>query len=423
MALDSGACAPTPKGTVLSDRFHGNACPGAVLEVCGNRDKPSEHRALPYRGCTKIMPRSGTARTAPVWILRAAGHDHPRPSTLIRLDLGGMPWTGIPCWSGGAERWARATVPAAYAQRYATHVRPVMPGNPISVKTLVQVAAARARYADHRTGRECRPTNATLAACAGVSIRTVQRASTALRLLGVATEVLRGRQRTRQERMASWRVGDKGRGWASVWVLHDDRNRTLSPQPGGSLLSQKPSVNNELTTANRRRNGGRRAAVRRDSPEAGDSLARKWVLDPNSPPWVRRYRTTRPWARLLAGAEAHKWTPRDVNQLISDYIGVGNWVPDSPHKPAGLLGHILRWHGNLDERPAALDEAREAELLAAHRARIAHNAAELETNRRAREAGRAALKGPGHAAARQELEDALRRIRQRRAPEPGAEPQ
>ena len=53
-------------------------------------------------------------------------------------------------------------------------------------------------------------------------MRTVQRADTALRLLGVATEVLRGRQRTRAERFASWRVGDRGRGWASVWALHDD---------------------------------------------------------------------------------------------------------------------------------------------------------------------------------------------------------
>jgi hypothetical protein len=159
-----------------------------------------------------------------------------RPAAVARAatDLGDMPWAGVPCWSGGAERWARETVPWAYAQRYDTHVRPAMPGNRISLDTLIKVAAARARYADHRTGRDCRPTNATLAGCAGVSIRTVQRASAALRLLGVATEVLRGRQRSRNERMASWRVGDKGRGWASVWVLHDDRNRVLSPQPGGS---------------------------------------------------------------------------------------------------------------------------------------------------------------------------------------------
>ncbi|WP_233151362.1 helix-turn-helix domain-containing protein [Mycobacterium lehmannii] len=391
--------------------------------MCANRDKPTEQRSLPYRGCTKIAPRAGTARTAPVWILRAAGHAHGHAHPLIRLDLGDMPWAGVPCWSGGAERWARETVPAAYKQRYDTHVRPVMPGNPISLPTLIKVAAARARYADHRTGRDCRPTNATLAACAGVSIRTVQRASTALRLLGVATEVLRGRQRSRNERMASWRVADKGRGWASVWALHDNRNRCLSPHPAGSLFPEKPSVKNKLTTQHRRHAGGSRTATRRDSPEPGARLARQWVLDPTSPPWARRYRTPQAWARLLAGPETHNWTPRDVNQLISDYIGVGNWVPDSPHKPAGLLGHILKWHDNLQERPAALDEAREAEQLAAERARIAANAAEREQHRRAREMGRAALDGPGHAAARKALEEALQRKRQRREPNPGPERQ
>ena len=98
---------------------------------------------------------------------------------------------------------------------------------------------ARARYAEHGTGRGSRPTNERLAADTGLSVRTVQRADTALRLLGVATEVLRGRQRTRAERLASWRVGDRGRGWASVWALHDDAQLArlvgaLSPHPEGS---------------------------------------------------------------------------------------------------------------------------------------------------------------------------------------------
>jgi hypothetical protein len=378
-----------------------------VLDVRAHRDISTS--TLPYRGCTKYAPRTGTARIAPIWILRAAGHDHPPAVAPIRLDLGDMAWAGVPCWSGGAQRWTRETVPAAYALRYATHVRPLMPGNPISLKTLVQVADARARYAEHRTGRGCRPTNATLAACAGVSVRTVQRASTALRLLGVATEVLRGRQRSRSERMASWRVGDRGRGWASVWVLHDDRHRRLSPHLGGSLFTPLPPVEKLLTTAHRRHADGRSAAARRPSPDAGSRLARQWVTNSESPPWARRYRTTQPWARVLARAETHGWTPRDVNQLITDYIGVGNWVPDSPHKPAGLLGAILHWHANLEERPAALHEAREAEELAGHRARIAEQLAEREAHRKAREAGKAALAGPGHTAARQALEEALKR--------------
>ena len=35
-------------------------------------------------------------------------------------------------------------------------------------------------------------------------------------------------------------------------------------------------------------------------------------------------------------------------------------VPAAPHKPIGLLRAILAWHANPAERPAALEEAREA---------------------------------------------------------------
>ena len=95
-------------------------------------------------------------------------------------------------------------------------------------------------------------------------------------------------------------------------------------------------------------------------------------IHPHSPPWARRYTVTA-WARVLAGPAHHRWTSRDINQLIGDWIGVGHWLPEAPHKPIGLLRAILLWHGrnNLAERPAALDCAREAAELAAHRDGVA----------------------------------------------------
>lgn len=407
----------------MIDTFHGSAYPCAGPEDA-RRDP---HTLLPYRGCGPAARRYGTARTAPTWVRRAAGHQHTAPgdrranrihaalpqlpgyTPAIRLDLGEHPWSGIPCWSGRAERWVHFTVPTAYRLRYDSDVRPVMPGNPIALKTLLRVAAARAEFADHRTGRNCRASNATLAAVAGVSVRTVQRASTVLRLLGVATEVLRGRQRSRHERYASWRVGDRGRGWASVWVLHDSRSQRLSPHPEGSFSLTKTSVKSLVTTAPRRA-GGRK--TRPD--ERATILAQRWVTDPDSPPWARRYRTATVWARLLTGPAQHGWIPRDINELIRDYIRLGNWVPDSPHKPAGLLGRILAWHGNFEERPAALTIAFEAEQLAADRARIAQQRRDHEAHQRARAVGRDALHGAGHAAARQALKDAMARAQRRR---------
>ncbi|MGV7306200.1 helix-turn-helix domain-containing protein [Mycobacterium kansasii] len=297
----------------------------------------------------------------------------------IVLELGEAPYAGVPCWWGRAERWAVFTVPAAYAARYDTHVRPAMPGNPVSLNAVRAVAEARAVYADHTTGRNCRPTNERLAADTGYSVRTVQRADTALRLLGVATEVLRGRQRTRAERFASWRVGDRHRGWASVWALHDNPLlpkgiRALSPHPRSGHFREKTSSSSVVTTGTGRPAGARQnGATRRQAPdEGGAGLARAWRADANAPPWAHRH-SAHAWAAMLAAPAAHGWTPRDLNQLITDWIGVGHWIAARPHKPIGLLGAVLAWHGtdNLDERPAAADMAREAQQLAADRARIA----------------------------------------------------
>jgi len=340
------------------------------------------------------------------------------------LELGDAPYAGVPCWTRG-RRWARFTVPVAYAARYNSEVRPRMPGNPISLKALVRVAEARAAYADHATGRNCRPTNERLAVDTGLSVRTAQRASTTLRLLGCSTEVLRGRQRTRAERLASWRVGDRGRGWASVWALHDHpfihrfvhKLGLLSPHPEGSAVRQTLSRKNVVPTPDRRRTGaGSRAAARRASPDLGGvRLAGAWRADPHSPPWAQRYSPTA-WARILAAPARHGWCARDINQLITDWIAVGHRLPQRPHKPIGLLGAILVWHGphNLDDRPAAADMAREAAELAAHRAHLgAAQAAHIE-HERARAVGRAALGGAGHAAARAAAAAAARRAAARR---------
>ena len=343
-------------------------------------------------------------------------------ASAIMLELGEAPYAGVPCWTG-AERWAHFTVPAAYAARYATAVRPQMPHNPISLKTLLRVAQARARYANHRTGRDSRPTNERLAADTGYSVRTVQRADTALRLLGVATEVLRGRQRTRAERFASWRVGDRARGWASVWALHDDAQLArligaLSPHPRSGPVRDTSAVSKVVTTGSGSPTGHRKGGAKRHlAPDnRGMALARRWRHDPKCPPWAHRH-SAQAWAALLAGPASYGWTPRDLNQLITDWAGVtGRAIPDRPYKPIGLLGAILAWHGTdrLNDRPAAADIAREAAELAAARARVADQLASRDTAAIARALGRAALYGPGHAAARAEAARLRRRAAQRR---------
>ena len=374
--------------------------------------------------------------TRPAWLARLslptahrrAGLGAPQGARgpAIVLELGERAFAGVPCWSGRAERWATFTVPIAYDLRYDTHVRPVLGANQVSRTAILAVAAARAGYAEYGTGRGSRPSNDRLAKDTGYSVRTVQRADTALRLLGVATEILRGRQRTRTERLASWRVGDRGRGWASVWALHDDAALArqvgkLSPHPKGSSFSSSPSRRDVVTTHASRPTGVAKSGIERRArcSDAWDPRASRlvaaWRADRHSPPWARRF-TPNAWTRVLAGPAAHGWCSQDVNQLIRDWTGVKGWCPEDPHTPIGLVGAMLIWHGHdhLADRPAAADMAREAEELAAARARVVAQHVERAAAEQARAVGRAAVGGPGHTAARAAAAEASRRAVSRR---------
>lgn len=355
----------------------------------------------------------------------AGGPATPPPAIVLELEPG--VWAGVGCWAGRAERWTRFTVPIAYDLRYNTAVRPALGANQVSRAAVLAVAAARAGYAEHATGRQCRPTNERLAADTGLSVRTVQRADAALRLLGVATEVLRGRQRTRAERLASWRVGDRGRGWASVWALHDDAAlaraiTALSPHPEGSLVENSISCSALLTTSSRRPAGaGRRGAKRRAGPgNGGTGLAAAWRRDPYAPPWASRH-SVHAWACVLAAPAAAGWVSRDINALIADWAGVHGWVPDNPHTAIGLLGAMLVWHGDPAVRPAAAEMAREAAELATARARVAEQFAERDRAAAARAARQAARAGTGRAAALRAAADAHTRALTRRTSEAAAD--
>jgi len=359
---------------------------------------------------------------------RAQDQPPPALGTFVTLELEVDAYAGIPCWSGGPTRWAYFTVPVAYDLRY-NDIRPQMCNGGIAKKTLVVLAAALARYADRSTGRNCRPSNAQLAVRTGLPIRTVQRGRECLRLLGVATEVLRGRQRTYIERMASWRMGVQARGWASVWSLHDNAqlNRvihTMSSHLGRSHLKTTPSPKkNMVTTRGSATRTPRNGATRRKAPDNdGLRLARAWRASAGVPRWALRY-TTSTWAGVLAKPAAAGWTARDLTQLVRDWLGNGHWIADSPERPVALLGAILAWHlrhNALADRPSAADEAREARELERRRQQRAAAEAESAERRAGRERGIAALSGPGRAAALAIPRQARKAAAERRAADSAA---
>jgi hypothetical protein len=100
---------------------------------------------------------------------------------------------------------------------------------------------------------------------------------------------------------------------------------------------------------------------------------------------------------------------------VSDWLGTGHTIPDNPHKPIGLLGAILNWHANLDARPAALDDAREAAERSGEPAPERWSDADSADHRRAREIGKTALSGSGRAAVQEALAAVLERAARRRA--------
>lgn len=347
--------------------------------------------------------------------LAAAGVRFPTFVARLALACGGDAYAGVPLWSG-AQRWARVSVPAAYALRYRQLCAAGVLGkwDRITLEKLVRVADARALFAEGRTGRHCRPTNETLAAVSGEHPRVVQRASRVLKALGCATEVLRGRQRTKAERLASWRMGDRARGWASVWALHppipvvdnsrdenglwDPVSAILSSHPRrGSVSVGKVPFEGNLSTENdpqvdraghapptKEGPSGHstkksRAERRRFGPvdEGGRLLALGWLADGLTPAWAQRF-TPRGWARLLAAPAAAGWKPDDINVMIREWASVGgNYLPPEPYRPHGLLGTIFKWHGDLSDRPAALADAQAVAHLAAEQAHTAAYIAEL----------------------------------------------
>lgn len=322
------------------------------------------------------------------------------------LEVEGLPWAGVGCWTSAQSFLARARV--VYLTRYPDLRCRLGVAVSMSQATFLAITEELAGHADFRTGRNVRVSNETVAARVGCCARTVSRARLLLKLLRLGTEVLRGRQRTRAERIgSSWPAKDKNRGWASVWALHPPppphpvdnhgpgaaghegfsthpRRGCLSTgcpledggSTGGAVDKQAPSA--RFLPEGRHRAGpepGRGGGLRATGPASasggagvgGLALARAWRADPDTPAWGRRH-TPAAWARVLAAPAAAGWDSDDLNQALRDWAGAGRWVPDSPHRPIGLLGAVLK-AADLGERPAWADKMREQHAAHAAAAR------------------------------------------------------
>jgi hypothetical protein len=319
------------------------------------------------------------------------------------------------------ETTARATVlPELRAAR----------GGGVSLRAVKLVALAMAQAAEHSTGRGSRLRVATIMACTGLGESTVQRARTALRLLGVATEVFRGRLRTYTERMASWRVGDRARGWASVWALHPptpvDKTRIvcagqnkMAPHPRRGLFSLDSSSKEVVTTgkavhsgaASRRSTRTRRRKLSLPDPR-GAVLASRWLREGRTPGWARKH-TPAGWARVLAEPARYGWNVEDLNAIITDWATDTGLAP-APDTPVAFLRWLLNRH-DLAFPPTLLEYARRDQERVAAQEQRERAAQELARSAQARATAQADLTGPGHQLAHEVLAQAAGAVAERKA--------
>jgi len=374
--------------------------------------------------CTAVAPA----------LLRAVGgrEEACRRFCQVRLEFGDNPFGGIACWRG-AQAWVEIHVPDVYRRGYLATVLPELRatrGGGVSLRAVKLVALAMAQAAEHGTGRGSRLRVATIMARTGLGESTVQRARTALRLLGVATEVFRGRLRTYAERMASWRVGDRARGWASVWALHPptpvDKTRVvcagqtqMAPHPRRGLFSLESSSTEVVTTcravesgaAPRRSRQASRARVSLPDPR-GAVLASRWLREARTPSWARQHTPTG-WAAALAEPARYGWNAEDLNAIITDWATDTGLAP-APATPIAFLRWLLKRH-DLAFSPTLLAHARrdqeraaaQARREAAAQERCERAAQELLRSAQARATAQADLNGPGRQLAHEVLAQAV----------------
>lgn len=411
----------------MRDRAQGNTAYPDAGSTIHARVSTHEYATTRYRGSTPARPRYGTARTpraipghvcghqcqslTPAFISAIGGREEAcRRFCRVALDLGDGAYGGIAVWSG-EQTWVEIEVREAYMRLYLI-IRPALcrirGGGGISLKALLKVASEMAAAANHDTGQNSRLKNDTLMERTGYCKSTVQRAKLALKMLGVATEVLRGRLRRRHERFGSYRVGDQARGWASVWALHPRKpvDKTRISAGGSIQMAPHPRRGHSLDHSSRRevsntkRSVKKRAASRRPETRVqrekaaanrkGVLLAARWLSSPRTGAWAREH-TSRGWGPALAESAAHGWTAADLNDTIDTWAAARRVTP-TPKSPIAfvrwLLGqqdlafppHVLAQIA-FDQEKA--ERERQAAEFAAERARYADAAGPDSPGRRA----------------------------------------
>ncbi|MDI9915384.1 hypothetical protein [Rhodococcus sp. IEGM 1379] len=250
--------------------------------------------------------------------------------------------------------------------------------NAVSTETAFAVAVTHASFAEGKTGRGITASRETIAASAGVSITAVKRARRVLAVLGVATELVRGRYLRKIESMAAEaHHGHRQFRAASVWALTSPRS-VVTATTAPAKKRERSSRATLRTAAHRARtatqlspqsdargplspSGGfvLQSLVRKFSPTRAQAHAGKIIHPTTTTP--RPIELQRAAGQLVAHAPALKtaghigaicdileqagidttqWTGRDIARELTKDTQTRGWVwPAHLTRPAAFL----RW--------------------------------------------------------------------------------
>ncbi len=301
------------------DRSHGSAClhtgPADALFRDLNRHS---HRRVTARAHRKRL-RDSRRR----WILTAGTAPASTPV-----------WTSRDGWLGELAAWAR-TADGAKALA-AVNLRSGL---------LLRIAEAMASFADHRSGRHCAASNATIAAQAGCSPRSVTTARRVLAGAGWAVEVRRG---TGSSATSSHRRRP------SLWHLVSRRQ----PVDNLGVCDLPPSLcDRRLSHVGKNSPSGRARPPRKPSPRTQNREPRPLVLQRMAATLVAGsigLHTVHPGqicdALARSGLDLTAWTAPQILQGLNTDMRTTGWSwPDHISRPGGFIVSRLR---RLPTRPA-----------------------------------------------------------------------
>jgi len=288
------------------------------------------------------------AKRQPRWLRTFQRPPQPRPKLRHDAYVNITPWRSADVWMAEGSALHDLHYQALYLET----------GEAVSKSLWVRWLAAVSSFADRATGRNVRAAEATIAARAGCSVRSVRRCQRLARLLGIWRVVFAGRELRADERSYFERQGIYLAGWPNVAALTASAEYSTGPIGNvdnsvdnsvgiyaGHLPAQAGYYLN-LTSRGiqfRTRAGARSARAKRDRrkdlPAEVIGVARECREDRRVPGWIRVLSVAGLARLLLRYPRIH--SSYDLTAVLTRWLRAGRTFPERIERPYAYLEFLL----------------------------------------------------------------------------------